>query len=128
MGVRLGPMRRTISDTGAHDSFHGADGGNAAALVIMRADAPDPSIFKFCAQRIHRPAAHLRARIHMPIDQQGRTSACPRQPPNRLPALPRTIMRMNDVHHLDMKAHVGQRVGIEVGKLPFLESRACDSD
>ncbi len=116
------------ADAGADDRLDGADRGNAAALVVMRAHSPDPAVLELGPEGIHSPPRHLGAWIHVSVEQKGGPSSAAAQTPDRLPALLRRILRMQDLHHFDLEADVRHRVGVEVRDFSLLERRAGDSD
>src|SRR5262249_57068700 len=55
-----------------YDGLHRADGGDHTALVIVSAHAPHPTVLVLRAVGIDGPAAHLHARIHVPVEHQAR--------------------------------------------------------
>src|ERR1700738_4214059 len=79
----------------------------------MRAHSPDPAVLELGPERIHGPPRHLRAWIHVSVKQKGGASAGAAQTPDRLPALLRRILRMEDLHHFDVEADVRHRLGVE---------------
>src|SRR5262249_1912971 len=112
----------------AHDPLQRANCGDAAALIVVRAHPPDPTILEFRGVRIDGPPAHLDARIHMTIDEKRWSAAGTFEPADRLAALALCIEWMGHLLHLDLEADPGHVIGIEVGDGALLEGRAWDSD
>src|ERR1700730_6918841 len=94
----------------------------------MRAHSPDPAVLELGPERIHGPPRHLRAWIHVSVEQKGGASAGAAKTPDRLPALLRRILRMEDLHHFDVEADVRHRLGVEFRDFSRLKRRAGNSD
>ena len=50
------------------------------------------------------------------------------QPPDRLAALDAGLVRVGNLHHLDVEADLVEVVGVKIGDAAFLEGRARDAD
>src|SRR4029450_2776225 len=70
-----------------NDGLERADGGDAAALVVVGAHAPNPTVLELGAVRIDAPAAHLDARVHMAVDEERRAAAASFEAADGLPGL-----------------------------------------
>ena len=112
----------------AHDGLERADGGDAAALVVMRAHPPDPTVLELGPVRVDGPPTHLDAWVHVAVYEKCRPPAAPFEPPNRLPTLLFRIEWVDDLLHLHLEADVGHVVGVEVRDIAFFEGRAWDAD
>src|SRR5215470_6900638 len=116
------------TDAGADDRLHGADRRDDPTLVVVSAHAPHPPVLEFRAVRIHAPAAHLHARIHVAVQHEARPAAGAPQPRDRLARRLAGLGPVGDLHHLDVEADVRQVIGEIVGERSLLECRARNAD
>src|SRR5262249_26065927 len=111
-----------------YDGLQRTNCGHAAALIVVRAHSPDPAVLELCDVGVDGPPAHLDAGIHMTVDEKRWSPAGAFEPADRLAALALRIEWMRHLLHLDLQAHVGHVVGIEVCDVALLESRARQPD
>src|SRR6267142_99528 len=116
------------ADAGADDRLHGADRRYHAALVVVGAHAPHPAVLELGAVRIHAPAAHLHAGIHVTVQHEARPAAGAAQAPDGLARRLAGLGPVGDLHHFHVEPEVGHVGGEEIGDRAFLERRAGDAD
>ena len=116
------------TDTRAEDRFDGADGGHDAALVVVGAHSPHPAVLELGAVRIHAPATHLHAGIHVAVQHEARPAARSPEARDRLARRLAGLGPVGDLHHFDVEADVGHAVGEMIGERALLERRARYAD
>ena len=57
------------------DGLNAADGGDHAALVVVRTHPSDPAVLERGPIGIDGPAAHLHARVHVPVEHEAAAAA-----------------------------------------------------
>src|SRR5207247_7377770 len=116
------------TDSAAHDRCDGSEGGHDAALVFVGAHSPHPAVLELGAVRIHAPATHLHAGIHVAVQHEARPAARSPEARDRLARRLAGLGPVGDLHHLDVEADVGHAVGEVIGDRALLEGRARSSD
>src|SRR5215475_327208 len=100
---------------GANDGLDGADGRNAATLIVVGAHPPDPAVLVLAAVGVDGPSAHLDPGVHMTVDEKCRATATTFESADRLAALLLWVERMRDLLHVHIEPDVGHVVSVEVG-------------
>ena len=116
------------SRSGLHDCLHGADGGDDAALVVVRPHAPYPAVLELRAVRIDRPPAHLHTGVHVPVEHETRPSPGAGEAADGLSRRLAGLGGVRDLEHLDLQTDVRQVVGEEVRYPLLFEGRARNTD